>query len=73
MRRIKNNEESKLYGAQYTEINKVYGKERAELANYGWVTTDYVIATKVYGNLCMIVSSYFIKDRITHKHSKYYR
>jgi len=45
--------ESRIYGEQYEEVKREYGKRAADRANYGWGVEDgdgYVrVSTKVYG------------------------
>jgi hypothetical protein len=61
--------------ANVKEVERKYGKKRADMANYGWFTDgngkDTKISTKVYGNPCMIVVSWWDGKKVVHQHNPY--
>jgi hypothetical protein len=64
-----------VHMANLKEVEKVYGKERGDAANYGWLWDGNVISTKVYGlrsgKPTMIVTTSWDGKKITHVHTKY--
>jgi len=57
-------DEERIYAAQEKEIEKRYGKEKADKANYGWFVDAYAVCTKVYGTGMVLTSGYEGKDII---------
>ncbi len=56
----------KLYGSHIKELKSRFGWERAASSNIGWAITDNGIASKVYGNPCMILNSMYWGKNIVH-------
>ena len=48
----------RLAEENYKEIVRVAGKRRADQANIGWSSSEDCISSKVYGDPCLIVTSY---------------
>ncbi len=64
-----------LLTANQKEVEKVYGKERADIANYGCITGEDYISTKVYEFYRyprMMLTSYYvgIGKKIEHIHEE---
>lgn len=62
--------EAKLWRKHDKEGKKKYGK-KWDMANFGWVSSESDIASKVYGNPTLIFSSYIENRRIKHREEKY--
>jgi hypothetical protein len=60
--------EDKVYDEQYKLIKKKYGKDTADMANYGWGVTGgeswVEVSTKVYGH--GVLTSHGNRQRIKH-------
>jgi hypothetical protein len=65
--------EQLFFKAHFRELEKHYGKKRANNANIGWVQDDDAICSKVYGNPTMCVTTFMKKEngKYVHKHEQY--
>ena len=63
--------EKRLFKSHLSEGHKIYGK-RWNKANIGWAQDDDSIASKVYGDPCMIfTTSIDDPDKVYHSQKKY--
>jgi hypothetical protein len=53
------------------EGNKRYGKKRMDNCNLGWYMEDRSICSKVYGDPCMILSTYYKNGEFYHDEEEY--
>lgn len=72
MRKIRNSQdEDHLYDAQFELIHEKHGKRVALKANYGWYVDEYMVQTKVYINPRMVLTSYYVGERVVNEWREY--
>jgi len=72
MRKIRTEkDEDHLYDVQFELIHEKHGKRAALKANYGWYVDEHVVQTKVYINPRMVLTSYYVGNRVVNVWSEY--